>query len=127
MVMLVCKCLGDDPEVARKAPSKKQRTLFDRSHFSVFVSRCSKCGQQFLRVFMEVVDWEAGDDSQAGVRIPITPGEAAGLKEFETANEAELALRAMDFSRRKLWWVHPKGKEASTYWATGELVILPHD
>ena len=51
----------------------------------------------------------------------------SALPAFAAASDAELALRARDFSRRKLWRVFPKGGEPSTWWGEGELVILPHD
>ena len=68
-----------------------------------------------------------GDDSQASVRIPVSAKQADEVPRSATPMDSELALRARDFRRRKLWRVWPRGGEASTYWAKGVLVVLPHD
>jgi hypothetical protein len=122
-----CSCLSDDPDVAAKVKHKDHRFLIDTSHFSVGVYRCASCGQHFVSVFMELVDWEGGDDSMANVYVPLTAEEANGLPEFSTAGDAKIALRAMDLTRRKLWWVKPRGKTESRYWEEGELYFKPHD
>src|SRR5690242_10499318 len=38
--------------------------LIDESHFRVTIRSCPDCGQQFVSVFAETVDWEAGEDPQ---------------------------------------------------------------
>ena len=68
------KCLPDSPDEAWEAGLNLQRrhALIDDSHFHVLIASCPSCGQPFLWVFSELIDWQSGDDSQGWTLMPLT-------------------------------------------------------
>jgi hypothetical protein len=62
---------GDDCLAAKEAIRKAQHIagLVDESHFIVSIRRCVRCGQHFLIMFCERIDWADGDDPQTRVEI----------------------------------------------------------
>ena len=74
-------CWPDSSDAAWEAARKIdcRHDLVDDSHFHVMILTCGSCGQAFLWVFTELIDWSAGDDSQAWVRIPLTAEEERNL------------------------------------------------
>jgi hypothetical protein len=121
-------CSPADPAAAftslRELPMAER--LVDESHFDLSVRRCPRCGQAWVAIFTELLDWRDGDDSQAWLCLHITDGE---LRQLRAANEddRERTLVGMNLSRRHLAWVHPRGNSESVSWKDGPLVILPHD
>ena len=49
------------------------------AHFSVHATRCS-CGQAFVVVFMERVDFRDGSDTQVELAVALWPAELEGLE-----------------------------------------------
>ncbi|MFN7923689.1 MAG: hypothetical protein U0Q16_26540 [Bryobacteraceae bacterium] len=96
--------------------------LVDESHLHVMLLRCDACGQRFLSVFTEIVDWADGEDSQYWKLLPLTAAEAEALQR-ESLNLAR--LEAVGSDRRCLRRDWPKGEEARAWWGSG-LVIGPH-
>jgi len=99
--------------------------LVDDSHFHVMILRCPDCGQSFVWVFSELIDWEGGDDSQAWIRMPLVGREEADLMGL-AANTLERQLHGLGTNRRSLWRIRPRGNSASCSWGRGVLP-LPHD
>lgn len=123
-----CACLDSDPQVARAAIGSASTTdsLTDESHFMVTLLQCPVCGQCFLKIFTELIDWTNGDDSQAWMYVPISAAEAALLRSAgERVNDR--FLLDMKIDRRFLSVVYPRGGEKRVQWGAGPLVILPHD
>ena len=103
-----------------------ERRLIDESHFGVWVRSCRHCGQKFLQVFTELIDWEGGDDSQDWTLLPISEIEASTLVS-QGGSISEATLRALGIGRKSLGHIHARGEpDATTYWATG-ILVLPHD
>ena len=46
------------------------RELASESHFIVSVKQCASCGQRFVSVFCERIDWARGADPQTRVVVP---------------------------------------------------------
>lgn len=99
--------------------------VIDEPHFHVMLLACPRCGQRFVSVFTETIDWADGDDPQAWCLSPVTTAEAAGLVRPGAAF-AEPELDAFDPARRSLRVEHPKGGPRRVFWATG-LSIGLHD
>ena len=62
-----CKrCWPSSADAAWKARDglKLSAELIDESHFHVMILACPQCGQQFISVFTEMIDWINGDDAQ---------------------------------------------------------------
>ena len=121
-----CPCLS--PDAARARAAKRLLTgdhLIDESHLIVGIQRCVLCGQAFLSIFTELIDWQGGDDSQARVLVPVTPEEVGMFAARPDVTEDDIL--EMNFIRRMLWWVHPRDSAPSAYWSDGPLTILPHD
>jgi hypothetical protein len=120
-------CWPDDPGEARRARSRLVgvTTLVDESHFTVQVLACPRCGQRFLSVFTETIDWIDGDDPQSRITLPITADESDGLA-YQGAASLEALLGALGSDRRSLWRDCPKGGEVRLTWGCG-IMVRPHD
>ncbi|HKB19588.1 MAG TPA: hypothetical protein VKC65_01155 [Gaiellaceae bacterium] len=91
-----------------------ERELVGEPHFIVQLRRCAECGQQFVWVFTEAVDWEGGEDAQQRSVVPLTEDEA------ETLETESLASFGRD--RRYLMTDWPTDAAGPTIeWSTGEL------
>lgn len=97
--------------------------LIDESHYTVTVRLCSLCGQKFLEVTTERIDWVAGEDPVCRTAMPITPSELAELT--ETGPPSESAINAIGIGRRS--WKHDWAKDGPPleYWSTG-ILVGPH-
>lgn len=103
----------------------RERELIAESHFHVMIRACPACGQRFLSVFTEMIDWVGGDDAQSWGLLPLTAAEADALiarRDALTEND----LCAVAPGRRCLHYDHPTGEPARTFWGLG-LDIPPHD
>jgi hypothetical protein len=89
--------------------------LLDDSHLIVRILGCPACGQRFLSVFTEEVDWVDSDDSQYWSPLPITLVEAVDLAQ-RGGEQAALAVNSLAPGRRCLQRSYPKGGEARVYW-----------
>ncbi|MGH7132509.1 MAG: hypothetical protein ACREJO_11240 [Phycisphaerales bacterium] len=124
-----CPCVSDDPAVAKEALRKAAATdtLVDESHFRVTIRRCPLCGQHFLHIFCERVDWADGDDPQAWITAPITEGETHTLRATNIAADEDYLLRALPGTRRFLHRDAPKGSPETLVWLHDTLFIPAHD
>jgi hypothetical protein len=121
------RCWPDSAEAAWEARSHLKRLEFivDDTHLIVSLLACEGCGQKFLSIMTETIDWVDGDDPQHWVSIPVTPDEASRLV---AAGEKGLhqVLGGLDRDRRSLHQDAPKGSVATSYWANG-ISIAWHD
>lgn len=110
-------CWPESPELARQALSglHAEATLVDESHYMLHVTRCPVCGQSFLRVFTETIDWVDGDDPAVCSHMPVSESELAALGLEPT--EAGVAALAPD--RRYLCCDSPKGAPSTASWSVG--------
>jgi hypothetical protein len=70
------------------------REIFDSSHSSFTLCRCSVCDQTYLEQFHEIVNWEGGGDDVYVYWTPLTKREAAQVSTRWTWNQlAELMHR----------------------------------
>lgn len=98
--------------------------LIDESHFHVMALVCRACGQRFVSVFTEQIDWADGDDPQYWQLLPITKEESDRL--CEGGEPGRAALEALGGARRCLMVDYPKGGPQKFYWSTG-LSVGYHD
>lgn len=115
---------AEEAAAARRALSTVA-DLIDESHFHVAIRSCKNCGQRFVSVFAETIDWADGDDPQYVTLLPVTEAEATGLLRLGSKLTEE-ALLALGRGRRSLHRDYPKGEAPYSYWATG-MTIGPHD
>ena len=125
---VTCDCVGEDPakadEVIRQAATTD--TLVDESHYIAKILRCDRCGQQFLRLSYEMIDWNDGDDSQSWVSMIITQQQAEQLRAI-AGPAFERDLSAMELEGRQLVASYPCGGGSSRQWKTGRLSWFRHD
>jgi hypothetical protein len=100
-------------------------SLIDESHYIVSIKRCRDCGQRYLCIFTERIDWIDGEDPQYRTRLPITADETDTLVDLGEALSGD-ALNALGAGRRSLCDDFPKGSPRRAFWSTG-LFIGPHD
>ncbi|HOB53846.1 MAG TPA: hypothetical protein PK176_13860 [Acidobacteriota bacterium] len=98
--------------------------LVDESHFAVAIRACAACGQRFVIVFTELIDWADGEDPQDWTVLPITAAEAAALVKAGAAIVP--ALAALAPRRRSLRREFPKGRRPRAHWDSG-ISVGPHD
>jgi len=99
--------------------------LVNESHFLVQLRSCPECGQRFLWIFTEFVDWENGEDAQYRQILPVTRTEADAIARQRAA--VDLAyLGSLGRSRRYLKVDWPSDQPDPTVgWATGQFLIIP--
>lgn len=129
-----CFCQMDDGVAAKDAIRRARRnsgtqSLVDESHFMVSIARCSRplCGQYFLTIFCERVDWADSDDPQTWLAAPISDEEAVQLRSANIAADEDLLLRIVSGERRFLYHDMPKGAPETLVWKIGSLFIPAHD
>ena len=96
----------------------------DESHFSVGICACVHCGQQFLRVFCEQIDWVDGQDPQYFLTAPVSEDEVGNLRMLSGVD----SLLAEIFMQR-ITLRHDFPKDAQfpvNRWAHG-MVMPAHD
>ncbi|HEX8500193.1 MAG TPA: hypothetical protein VF659_06330 [Pyrinomonadaceae bacterium] len=101
------------------------RELIDESHFIVAILACPGCGQQYVSVFTEMIDWVGGNDPQYWTLLPLTRAEAEGLLR-QGASLNEMSLNALGRGRRSLRRDHPKDGPPRVFWGSG-VHVGPHD
>lgn len=117
-------CFGDDAEAARRHKLEMSNELIDESHFGVSLRRCPTCGQMFVSIFTEFVDWTDGDDPQYWDVLPLTAAEADELA--AQADNVDLKrIETFGSERRRLKVDYPKGGPKRISWAIGGLSIMP--
>lgn len=118
-------CWPEAAEAAWQARRQLETLIVDESHFVAAVLGCASCGQRFLYLMTEMIDWVDGDDPQDWFMMPVTPDEARTLV---AAGERGLdaAIGALDKERRSLHRGAPKGAPIRLSWTRG-IWIIPHD
>jgi hypothetical protein len=120
-------CWPSSAEAAWKARKELQLAadLIDESHLHVMILACPQCGQQFLSVFTEMIDWINGDDAQYWQMIPITGREAAALTS-RGPELTEIEINAVGQGRQSLIRDYPTGEGPHEFWGKG-IMVGPHD
>jgi len=121
-------CLPPTAEEAWQATRTltRKQVLIDESHFLVDIRACPSCGQQFLWVMTELIDWQDGEDPIERTILPLTSEEADELSGMNEANLTGDYLNTLGTGRRCLRYSWPKGVEKQVFWSTG-LLVGPHD
>jgi hypothetical protein len=120
-------CSGQDAELAWASYGRLaiDVCVIDESHFIVQLRRCPECGQRFLWIFTEFVDWEGGEDAQHRQVIPVTEAEAEAVAR-QGAGVDLAYLGSLGRGRRylKVDWP-PDRPTATARWSTGEFPVVP--
>ncbi|MEW5737603.1 MAG: hypothetical protein AB1938_01690 [Myxococcota bacterium] len=119
-------CTSADAMAAWEAMrARRGKSLVQESHFGVHLTQCA-CGQRFVVVFTERIDWQGGEDDQTWLSAPVTAEEASRL---ERALEADVPRAATEVAtgRRFLVRSHPPGSPLSAWWCEDGFAIGPHD
>lgn len=120
------QCFAEEAATAWAA-SRTTRvvSLVEESHFSLQVTACS-CGQRFVSVFTERIDWVGGEDDQTWLVVALTSSEA---QQLETTPPEQLPTRLSSYAtgRRFLVRSFPTGGALSTWWRENGFSIGPHD
>ena len=102
-------------------------TVFiNESHFLVKLRTCPACGQRFLWVMTELIDWQEGEDPIERTVLPLTTGEVDELSSMAETTLTEAHLNTLGTGRRCLRYSWPKNVEPAVFWSTG-LRVGPHD
>lgn len=126
------RCFQASAEEAAEGRNRLTGTgsLVDESHFMASIVSCPDCGQRYLSIFCETVDWVDSDDPQSKTLLPLTEEEATRLAALgESTDEAsiEAAIEGARADRRYLHIDFPKGGPTTAQWYPGGFWIRPHD
>jgi hypothetical protein len=98
---------------------KLEEDLVDESHYHVMILKCLACGQRFISLFAEKVDWADGEDPQYWTTMPLTPRESADLC-CRRGSLSERELTSLAPERQSLRRDYLKGADKpNLFWATG--------
>ncbi|CAM4205033.1 hypothetical protein KIPE111705_44995 [Kibdelosporangium persicum] len=117
------QCYGEDAEAVLEYCVKNletTRSIVSDSHFIVSLRRCPECGQQFVTIFTEFVDWRGGDDAQYFDIVPVTPVEA---KYIVDAKDLVEDLGALGHRRRHVSKDWPTGGTKRITWKYGPFTV----
>ncbi|GAB3903230.1 hypothetical protein GCM10029964_094860 [Kibdelosporangium lantanae] len=117
-------CYGEDAETVSTNHSSFPGTdsIVNESHFVVAIRECTGCGQRFLRIFTEFVDWEGGDDPQYVDILPITEEELAEIVRQGEGVDLRY-LGGLGAGRRRLRMDWPSGGRRLVGWGTGAFTV----
>ena len=119
------RCYGKDALTALAFCTTRLREthrLVERSHFGISLRECPECGQRFVAIFTEFVDWTGGEDSQYFDVVPLTGAEAEKLA--AQGKDVDLdALGALGSTRRRLASDWPTGAGKTISWKSGPLSV----
>jgi len=120
------RCYGEDADATWVFLRGAQRRhwLVDQSHFDISIRQCPNCGQNFVWIFTEFIDWTDGEDPQYWDVLPITQEETESLA-VQGENVDLVQIENLGRGRRRLVANHPKGEPRSILWASGRLSITP--
>lgn len=121
------RCYGEDAAAAWtwfREGMDVEHTIVDDSHFVVSVRRCRACGQAFVSVFIEFVDWLGGEDAQYRDVLPVSAPEVSELIEYgESVDRSWLGSLGRDRRRLSIDW--PTGAPCRREWRHGVFAVRP--
>lgn len=118
-------CFQADAEALWQArPWRRTDPLIEDSHYGVSLWDCPACGQRFVQIFSEFVDWHCGDDAQHWDLVPITAAEAQELRAQGEGVPPE-RLGQLGEGRRRLQVDFPSGARRVVRFCTGAFWVLP--
>ncbi|MCC6681906.1 MAG: hypothetical protein IT445_13485 [Phycisphaeraceae bacterium] len=136
-------CMPPDAKQAWESSKnlKRMQQLVHDSHFWVSLHRCPACGQRFVFIFTELIDWDQGDDSQAFMHVPVTEEEASKLRTLDPDHIGSKTIMDLLGPRRYLEEILPtrSGPDPDwpvsdddhccrgVRWSEGPVFVLPHD
>jgi hypothetical protein len=125
--MDACAGFAGTPEAAWDAHRglEHARSFVEESHFGVSIRACRDCGQRYLHVFSERIDFAGGNDPQAWKVMAVAPDEEAALAALDPDSVEGAVLRLSP--RRCLDVYHPSDGEKILRWTEGPGWIMPHD
>ena len=118
-------CWPPSADAAWKARRIHTAELIDEPHYHVMILAYPECGQLFLWVFTEMIDWANGDDAQYWTVLPITESEAAELTR-RGSELTEIEINSLGSDRRSLRKNYPTGGGPREFWGKG-IAVGPHD
>lgn len=120
-------CYADDLDPATAAEHGRYEldtSLRDDSHFIVSIRRCKACGQKFISIFTEFVDWAHGEDDQYRTLMPLTDREAEDLVD---GVRALFKIGDLGATRRYLQSDWPRARPKTVRWARGAFEVREGD
>jgi hypothetical protein len=91
------------------------------------LKRCDSCGQHFLTLFCERVDWADSDDPQTWLAFPLNADEAGQLRAANVAADENILTAIVASPQRFLYHDMPKGAPDVLEWRDGMLLVPAHD
>lgn len=114
------KCWGGDAQSAVPKLNSLPHggLLVDDLHLIIGKRSCADCGQLFVTVFTETIDWVDGEDPQHRSYMPVSGAELAEVAKLDES-DMHSALLEIGRSRRTLEWDNPKSGIKKMHWSGG--------
>lgn len=101
----------------------EEAVLVDEPHLLISLRRCRDCAQPFVWIFTETVDWDAGNDRQRRLIVPLAASEAGALAEPDDEPDVR-DLGALGEGRRYLVTDWPSDvAKTETFWGWGRFDV----
>ena len=121
-----CPCQQEDATAAIAAIGSQDETeLLDDTHFRICLRTCQSCGQVFLYVMTETIDWVDGEDPVQRVYFPVTPAQAAEIRRRKPQVDGDLEALGLEGPYLLDDW--PSKGPAVRMWQRGPLPVFSHD
>lgn len=98
--------------------------LVNEPHDIIRIVSCPDCGQRYVAVTTEFVDWQDGDDPIYRSIVPVSVDESERML-AQGANVDLRLIESLGSSRRHLCTSWPKGEAQSVFWSEGIVRIVP--
>ena len=91
-VEVKCHLLNEEELDSDTLGLDRFESVVDSSHFAVDLCRCHDCGQVYVEVFWEIVDWNAGNDDMWQFYVPLSEDELSRFR--QAIHDDEQSARA---------------------------------
>lgn len=116
------RCYAEDADAAHEDMLKKFEGVAElafESHFSLHIIRCPDCGQQWVYVWTERINWSDGHDTISILVVPIREAEAKKL--IALGDESVPAIERFGRNRRVLNRYSAGGE--TSWWTRGSCIV----
>lgn len=104
-------------------PRETVCVLIADSHFDLRIGRCGNCGQHYVEIFTEFLNWGGRDDSQYGDTLPVSDQEAATFL-AQGSNVDLRQIQELGEHRLRLKWDWPAEENQQHNYAIGIIPIM---
>lgn len=100
--------------------------IVDESHFGVWAKQCPECGQHWVTVFCELIDWVNSDDLIHNYVIPVEESQVEAMRGLEEL-ELDHGLSMLGLVAAHVCMKSGDGQATRVVWQDRQRLVLSHD